>query len=233
MAYIRFNDSENVIKGSVLPMHHNVVRIITDTEPVLTGFRHFLDVDCVYPHDNGEYESYTTLYRQGDGWYELSNDGSVYEEVAPVQPEPYEPTLEEIIERKVSEMNAVQQKLIEQGVDVTLMDGTVEHFSLSANNQLSLTTLKTKVLEGIDPLPWHVDDETVHCKFYSNEDMKIITDTALDYVAYHVTYFRDLRIYIRTMETQEEVESVVYGIAIPEEYQSEPLKAMLAQTLGA
>jgi len=42
-----------------------------------------------------------------------------------------------------------------------------------------------------------------------------------------------LRIYIRAMETQEEVESVVYGMAIPEEYQSEPLKAMLAQMSGA
>ena len=85
MAYIQFKDSE-MIKAPVLPMHPNVVRITTDTEPVLTGFRLYLDPDGKYPLDNGEYESYTTLYRQGDGWYELSNDGTVYQEVAPVQP---------------------------------------------------------------------------------------------------------------------------------------------------
>lgn len=87
MAYIKFNDSEEVLKASVLPMRPNVVRIITDTEPILTGFKHYLNMDCTYPLDNGEYENYTTLYRQGEGWYELSDDGSVYEEVAPVQPE--------------------------------------------------------------------------------------------------------------------------------------------------
>lgn len=87
MAHIKFNSSEEITKASVLPMRPNVVRIITDTEPVLTGFKHYLDKDCIHAMDNGEYESYTTLYRQGDGWYELSNDGSVYEEVAPVQPE--------------------------------------------------------------------------------------------------------------------------------------------------
>ncbi len=86
MAYIKFKDSE-FIKASALPMHPNVVRIITGAEPVLTGFRLYLDKNCKYPLDNREYESYTTLYRQGVGWYELSNDGSVYEEVAPVQPE--------------------------------------------------------------------------------------------------------------------------------------------------
>lgn len=87
MAYIKYNNSEEMIKASVLPIQHNVIRIATDTEPVLTGFHLYLDKDGKHPMDNGEYESYITLYRQGDGWYELSNDGSVYVEVAPVQPE--------------------------------------------------------------------------------------------------------------------------------------------------
>ena len=67
-----------------------MIRITGDNLTVNTdGFRLYLDADCKYPLDNGEYETYTTLYRKGDGWYELSNDGSVYTEteVAPVQPE--------------------------------------------------------------------------------------------------------------------------------------------------
>ena len=71
--------------------------------------------------------------------------------------------------------------------------------------------------------------EAEHCKFYSNKDMKKITATAMAYVTWHVTYFRDLRIYIRSLESKEDVEKVTYGMDIPEAYQSEPLKAMLAQ----
>lgn len=100
MAYIKYQGSEELIKASVLPMRPTVVRIITDTEPALTGFKLYLDKDGSYPLDNGEYEACTTLYRKGEGWFELSSDGSVYKEVAPVQPE--ELTEEELaaLERK-------------------------------------------------------------------------------------------------------------------------------------
>ncbi|HIY60037.1 MAG TPA: hypothetical protein H9831_05065, partial [Candidatus Eisenbergiella pullistercoris] len=64
--------------------------------------------------------------------------------------------------------------------------------------------------------------------FYSQEDMQKISSAGFQYVLYHVTYFRDLRIYIRSLTDIESVQAVTYGIALPETYQSEPLKAMLA-----
>lgn len=96
MAYIKFKDSKDFLPAVVLPTGNNTVKITTNTEPNLSGFRLYLRDNEDYPLDNGEYEAYTTLYRQGAGWYELSNDGSVYEEVAPMQPE--EPTEEELAE---------------------------------------------------------------------------------------------------------------------------------------
>jgi hypothetical protein len=59
--------------------------------------------------------------------------------------------------------------------------------------------------------------------------MAIIAEKALQFITYHVTYFRDLRIYIRSLQTKEEVQSVTYGMAIPVEYQSEVLKDFLVQ----
>lgn len=94
MAYIKYNDSEALIPAIVRATDNHVIRITTDEEPNLSGFRLYLRGNTDYPLDNGEYEGYTTLYRQGDGWYELSDDGSVYTEVAPVQPK--EPTEEEL-----------------------------------------------------------------------------------------------------------------------------------------
>lgn len=102
MAYIKFKNSKKIVQAMVLPVLSNVVRITTDDVPVLTGFHLYLDENGIYPLDNGEYESYTTLYRQGEGWYELSNDGSIYQEVAPVQPE-------ELTEEQKEELEKQQQ----------------------------------------------------------------------------------------------------------------------------
>lgn len=125
-------------------------------------------------------------------------------------------------------MNTAQQSVIAEGVNVTLTDGSVEHFTLTEHDQTSLVGLQGQVAAGEENIPWHTSDEEEHCKFYSNADMARITTTAMSHVTWHVTYFRDLRIYIRSLEDKEEVEKVTYGMDIPVEYQSEPLKAMIA-----
>lgn len=189
--------------------------------------------------DNWDYSAYTTVYRESDGGVQFSNDGSVY--VAPnPMPEPtipefkpHEPTLEEIKAQKIREMNAEQQKFIQNGVEVTLSGGTTECFSLKDQDQISLSTLQKKAEEGSDKIPWHVDNIEEHCRYFSAEDMLIITETALQYVAYHVTYFRDLRIYINSMQDKKSVQSVTYGMYIPAEYQSEVLADFYADIPNA
>lgn len=177
-------------------------------------------------NDNWDYSDYTTVYRVIEGGVQFSNDGSVYVDPEPVAP--YVPNLEEVQESKVIEMNAVQQTIIAQGIDVTLTDGTEEHFTLTEHDQTSLMGLQVQVAQGAEQIPWHTSDQSEHCKFYSNADMALITTAAMSYVTWHVTYFRDLRIYIRSLTTREEIEAVTYGMDIPEEYQSEPLQAMIA-----
>lgn len=140
----------------------------------------------------------------------------------------YIETLEEAKEKKVEEMNAAQQQIITAGIDVTLADGTTDHFDLTDRDQMRLIGLQEEVKSGAELISWHTSDENEHCKFYSNADMAVIAEKAMAYVKWHVTYFRDLRIYIRSLSTKEEVAAVVYGMDIPAEYQSDPLKAMIA-----
>ena len=204
----------------------NIAQLSGDIPVKTTGFKMF-KLDGSYL---GDYSAYTTVYREIDGGVQFSNDGSVYVPPAPTpEPEPYVPSLEEVKESKVVEMNAAQQYVIQMGIDVTLTDGSVEHFTLKDHDQTSLMGLQTKVAQGDEQIPWHTSDEAEHCKFYSNADMALITTAAMEYVTWHVTYFRDLRIYIRSLETKDEVNAIVYGMEIPKEYQSEPLKAMIAQ----
>ena len=81
MGYIKFKNKETVQKVIVSEESPHVIRITGDNLVVNTdGFSLYLDEDCKYPLDNGEYEAYNTLFREGDGWYELSDDGSVYVE---------------------------------------------------------------------------------------------------------------------------------------------------------
>lgn len=140
----------------------------------------------------------------------------------------YIETLDEAKEKKVAEMNAVQQEIITAGIDVTLSNGMTDHFDLTDRDQMRLMGLQKQVESGVELISWHTSDEAEHCKFYSNADMAMIAEKAMAYVTWHVTYFRDLRIYIRSLETKEEVAAVTYGMDIPAEYQSDPLKAMMA-----
>lgn len=232
MAYIRFLGSDLIYKASVIPVD-NIVTLKFDSEKEVSaaGFDLFLDEDCKVDIGENFYHGFTTIYRNDSvtaeyNGYQLSNDGSVY--VAPEPPEPYIPTLEEVQEAKVMEMESVQAETIQSGVDVQLSDGSTEHFTLTANDQISLMGLQTQVAQGVEQIPWHTSDQGEPCKYYSNANMALITAKAMAFVTYHVTYLRDLRIYIRNLQSKEEVEEVFYGTSIPEEYQSEPLADLLA-----
>lgn len=221
---ILFLNQEEPVMGTVTVQDLHRVKIEGVLQN-LSGFHLVTNDGQVY----GKYETYTTLYKTVEDGYILSDDGSVYVEPDPEpEPEPYVPTLEEIQEAKVNEMNAAQQAVIAEGVDVVLTDGSTEHFTLTERDQTSLVGLQGQVAAGEQNIPWHTSDEEEHCKFYSNADMAKITAMAMEYVTWHVTYFRDLRIYIRALTEIEEVEKVTYGMTIPEEYQSEPLKTMVA-----
>lgn len=185
-------------------------------------------------NDDWDYSNFTTIFRTLENGVQFSNDESVYAEpeTTPELPsipiEPYEPTLFELQESKIREMNNEQQKIIQTGINVTLTDGTTEHFTLTSQDQTSLMGLQAQVAQGLDNIPWHTSNQTEHCKYYSNADMSLIVTSAMQYVTWHVTYFRDLRIYIRSLDEKEAVTNIYYGVAIPEEYQSQPLKDMIA-----
>lgn len=214
---IKFLNEEEVKQAKIVIIAENIIQL-QGVEQNLSGFHILTSNGDVL----GKYEDYTTLYRVLDDGYQLSNNKSVYIESEPIAP--IEKTLKEIQEEKIKEMEFEQQSSIHKGVEVELSDGTKERFSLEVNDQLSLNVLNIKNIENTTSnLPWHPADENVHCKFYSENDIKVITDTYANFVMYHVTYFRDLRIYIRSLKDKETIKTIKYGVEIPTEYRSEVL----------
>lgn len=173
---------------------------------------------------------YDTVYRQDGQTVYLSNDGSVYKEPEPI-PEPEPPTAEELMdaakESKRAEVSSACEAIIYSGVSVTFRYGSTEHFSLTEHDQLNLFGKQAQLAAGVEQLEYHADGQP--CRYYTAADMQAIIEAAMFWVSYHTTYCNALNMWIVGCQTVEEVKEIFYGADVPEEYQSEVLKAYLVK----
>lgn len=218
--------------SSIRPESANILEIVfAGAIPAIWG-----DI-TIYTNDGTEattLHGYETVWKREESRVWLSNDGSVYTPPAPPEPaeppEPYVPTLAEAQDNKKAEVNAACEAMIVSGVNVTLADGTVEHFDLKERDQLNLFGKQIQVNAGLESIEYHTDTTpTTNCKYYSNADMQSIIQAAMWHVSYHQTYCISLKVWIDACETKEEVAEIFYGADIPEQYQSEVLKAYLVR----
>lgn len=182
-------------------------------------------------------EGWNTVYRNEGKIIYLSNDGSVYadpEDPGELPENPYVPTPEELLKAaqvgKRLEVSAACEENIYSGVDVTLHDGTTEHFSLTEHDQINLFGKQAQLAAGVSQLEYHADGQP--CRYYSAADMQSIITAAMWHVSYHTTYCNALNMWIEGCETAEDVQEIFYGADVPEEYQSEVLKAYIKETAG-
>ena len=144
---------------------------------------------------------------------------------------PRETPLAELIDKKVRELNEACTATIYEGMNITLSDGETRKFTLTEKDQLNLSGIALKILMGAETVAWHEDDETAPCSWYSKADALTIIGTLTTYKEYHITYFRDLRIYVKALATATDIEAVTYGFVLPESAKSDVLKAY-EQQLG-
>ena len=218
--------------SSIRPESANVLEIIfAGAIPAIWG-----DI-TIYTDDGTEattLHGYETVWKREESRVWLSNDGSVYTPPTPPEPavptEPYVPTLAEVQNNKKAEVNAACEAMIVSGVNVTLADGTVEHFDLKERDQLNLFGKQIQVNAGLESIVYYTDTTPItNCKYYSNADMQSIIQAAMWHVSYHQTYCISLKVWIDACEAKEEVAEIFYGADIPEQYQSEVLKAYLVR----
>lgn len=127
-------------------------------------------------------------------------------------------------ETKTQELSDTCSNTIYQGIPITLSDSSTQHFTLTEQDQLNLSGIGLKLLMGAPQIAWHEDDVTKECQYYSAEDAQKIIATLTTFKEYHITYFRDLRIYVYSLNTVEEVEAIEYGFELPEDFKSQVLK---------
>ena len=177
-------------------------------------------------------EGWTTVYRSDGQTIYLSDDGSAYQTPDPdtgdeiLPPEPYVPTLEELQAAKKREISQACENAIYSGVDVKLSDGSTEHFSLTEHDQLNLFGKQVQLAAGTTELEYHADGQP--CRYYNTADMQLIISTAMQHVSYHTTYCNAVNMWIAGCETADEIQQIYYGADVPEQYQSDVLKAYIA-----
>lgn len=232
MEKIRIKGSSNLYEiQSIQTIEPYVLQIVFDGTPPTKWNGDIVlytagDIECAV------LTGWNTVYRDEGQTVYLSDDGSVYQTPGPdtggeiLPPEPYEPTLEELKAVKKREISQACETTIYSGVDVTLTDGSTEHFGLTEHDQLNLCGKQVQLAAGTTELEYHADGQP--CRYYSAADMQTIIAAAMQHVSYHTTYCNAVNMWIAGCESTEEVQAIYYGADVPEEYQSDVLKAYIA-----
>lgn len=133
--------------------------------------------------------------------------------------------LEAVIATKVDELSTACTQTIYNGMDIQLSTGETQHFTLDEQDQLNLSGIGLKLLMGATEIAWHEEDKSKACQFYSATDAATIISSLTTFKEYHITYFRDLRIYVNSLTDIETVNAIEYGFILPEESKSDVLKS--------
>lgn len=223
MYKVQFLNESMLRDADVRTVNEHVVEV-TGVPQNLSGFHIMNSNGSIF----GKYDNYTTLYRTVGNGFQLSDDGSTYKEPEETgEYEPYEPTLDELKQQKISEVSNACQQTIHNGFDVQLSSGETKHYSLKTEDQINLMGKQVQLTTSSSQFEYHADGQP--CEWYSRTDMQKIVDTAFQFVSMNTTYCNSLYQYINSMTDKSKVQAIVYGIDIPEQYQSPVYKDYLAK----
>lgn len=136
------------------------------------------------------------------------------------------PPLETVQAAKLAELSAACNGVIVSGCNVTLMDGSSGHISLTAEDQINLTNACAAVEGGAEAYPYHLDGGL--CALYPAADIRAMAQAATAHKLYHTTYYNHLAAWVRRCEASEDVQGITYGAELPDD-----LAAHMAGVLAA
>ena len=222
------SDSDDII-GIVSSDNSAIYHLVGYSEIPDTVLGEFIDVQMFEISE----EDYTVFKKALEEEKEII-DPDPY---IPPEPEPtpeeqereeeYRRSLQFVKDKKIEYMSCLCHQTIENGILITLSDGLEHRFSLTENDQTNLMERQAQLMAGATQVSYHADGEL--CTYYSAEDMTAIIQANIFHKDYQTTYFNSLKHYINSMTDKNEVSAVEYGIEIPEQYQSQPLKDLLEQ----
>lgn len=116
---------------------------------------------------------------------------------------------ETYLNKKLSSLSDSCNKQITNGAEITLSDKSKKTFSYSIEDQANVSEMFNAIVMGATSYPYHANGEG--CKMYSAEDIVKIYSTLTTLKTSQVTYYNQLREYIKTLEFVPEIQAVIYG----------------------
>lgn len=110
---------------------------------------------------------------------------------------------------KNSELASICQQMINAGSDVELSNGKTEHFTYDINDQANVSEMFMAISGGATEYPYHATGES--CVMFSAEDIIKIYSTLSMLKTGQITYQNQLKQYVNTLTTEEEIKAITYG----------------------
>lgn len=119
---------------------------------------------------------------------------------------------------KLKEISEACNSMIIAGIDLELTGGTV-HFNLSIEDQSNIANLFRVVELGGTEFPYQSDGGV--CRIYTAAEIAQIYVAAQTMITSQTTYHNELKMYVQSLETAEDIAAVQYGMTLPDPYLTE------------
>ena len=113
------------------------------------------------------------------------------------------------LNEKLSSLSNSCNEQITKGIEITLSDESKKTFSYSIEDQANISEMFNAIVMGATSYPYHANGEG--CKMYSAEDIVKIYSALTALKTSQVTYYNQLREYVKTLEFVPDIQSIVYG----------------------
>ena len=123
-----------------------------------------------------------------------------------------------VMSAKLSEISNACNAVIVNGVDIKFGEENV-HFNLSIEDQSNINNLFRVVELGGTEFPYQADGGV--CRIYTAAEIAAIYIAAQTLITTQTTYHNELKQYVQTLTSAEEVSAIQYGMTLPEPYPTE------------
>lgn len=123
-----------------------------------------------------------------------------------------------VMSAKLSEISNACNAVIVNGVDIKFGEENV-HFNLSIEDQSNINNLFRVVELGGTEFPYQADGSV--CRIYTAAEIAAIYIAAQTLITTQTTYHNELKQYVQTLTSAEEVSAIQYGMTLPEPYLTE------------
>lgn len=187
----------------------------TQSAPLLEGF---VGLNEHKRFVQSDYTDYKYVYkREDDGltFIITTDDSDIYIEPQTPEPQPYISTIKDLKKVKIDHLSNVCKQNIINGVDIEV-NGKIEHYSYKDEDQMNIKELYDIAMRTNSPVYYHPDGES--CRLYMVEQIMELYSTVTMNKTHHTTYFNQLKLYVETLNTKEDIEAVEYGQELTGKY---------------